>query len=185
MNIQQLLNRYELKTRQSIYNWCKALKIELSKDETGRVYVTQDQVEHLDQLKKHLSIPGNTLANFTPMSQVSIQEIDTSIDSQKIEIEVSELLAILLGDILSILKTRLPQSDVLWYHSTLERASAQSWLISTSQIQKIIGIKPLVKKGKKVYKRGNWLFVKQGKIGRETAWRVMKETKRETGIYEV
>jgi hypothetical protein len=186
MNIQQLLSRYNLKTRQSIYNWCKALQIELNKDKSGRVYLTPDQVEQLDLLKKHLSIPGNTLANFTPVSQVSIETLDTSIDSELRHLEINDLTAILLRDILSILQSKLPETDLLWYHSVLERASDRCWLISTSQICRLIGTKPLTRNGDIVYKRGNWIFIKQGKIGRETAWRVVKEnTENQKGIYEV
>jgi predicted flavoprotein YhiN len=73
MKIKQLLERYNLKTRQSIYNWCEAMKITLEKDSQGHAYATPEQVEQLlDQLAEHLKQPGATLSSFTPMSMTTV-----------------------------------------------------------------------------------------------------------------
>ena len=55
MKIKELLERYNLKTRQSIYNWCDALSLSLAKDSNGHSYATPEQIEKLDQLAEHLS----------------------------------------------------------------------------------------------------------------------------------
>ena len=77
MKIKELQERYGLKTRQSIYDWIKAAKFELAKDERGHAYATLEQIEVLDQLAEHLK-QGGTLGSFTP---VSSPEIYTSVDS--------------------------------------------------------------------------------------------------------
>jgi hypothetical protein len=72
--IKDLMERYNLKTRQSIYQWCDGLNLKLHKGERNRAYATPEQVEQLDQLKEHLD-KGGTIASFTPVIDT---EIDTS-----------------------------------------------------------------------------------------------------------
>ncbi|MEY3067522.1 MAG: hypothetical protein RLZZ532_4314, partial [Cyanobacteriota bacterium] len=58
MKIKELQERYGLKTRQSIYDWIKAGKIVLPKDDRGHAYATPEQIEVLDQLVEHLKQGG-------------------------------------------------------------------------------------------------------------------------------
>ena len=64
--------------------------------------------------------------------------------------------------------------DPLWYLPKLEMARANNWELTTSQVKKLIGVKPSCPKGKKTYKRGSFVFIKSGKIGNQTAWKVQK-----------
>ncbi len=190
MKIKELQERYQLKTRQSIYNWCEALKITLAKDSNNHSYATPEQIELLDQLAEHLRSPGATLRNFTPVSITSIDtQIDTQIDtnyqpidtplSRDIVEAVTEGAASLSAEIkqaISQLASKLP-SDPLWYMRTLEEARESEWLLTTKELQQLIGVKPKTKKGQNTYKRGSWVFIKSGKIGSQTAWRVTKENK--------
>ena len=50
MDVKQLLDRYKLSTRQSLYNRLKALEISLEKDSSGKAYATKDQIRMLDEL---------------------------------------------------------------------------------------------------------------------------------------
>ena len=179
MKIKELQERYGLKTRQSIYDWIKAAKFELAKDDRGHAYATPEQIEVLDQLVEHLKT-GGTLGSFTP---VSSPEIYTSVDSH---IDTSEpstvyqivdtvnstedspmvMLERLVGVIVSNIQPRSP----LWYHEELEKASKQGWILSTSEVETLIGVKP---KGE-VFCRGGWEFVRAGKIGNQGAWKVNK-----------
>ena len=59
--------------------------------------------------------------------------------------------------------------------SVLERALSSNWLLTTSEVKQLIGVKPWTKKGESTYKLRNWIFMKSGKIGNQTAWRVMKD----------
>lgn len=188
LTIKQLLERYDLKQRQSIYDWCKkGAKIELQKDESGRSYATSEQVSLLDQLAEHLKKPSGTLSNFVPLSSVKIDnlidsKIDNLIDSKKSEVKTQTIDSQLLVEITSAigiaiaerLGKQLTQIDPLSCHSALEKARASEWLLTTLEVKELIGVKPRTKKDNDTFKRGNWVFIKSGKIGNQTAWRVDK-----------
>lgn len=80
-----------------------------------------------------------------------------------------------LAKLETILAARLEPSDPLWYMNILEQAQAGSWILTTSEVEQLIGVKPTYPKNKNFYQRGCWIFVKVGKIGSQTAWRVKKE----------
>ena len=191
LTIKELLERYDLRTRQSIYDWCKkGAKIELKKDESGRSYATPEQVALLDQLAEHLKKPDSTLSNFVPVSIVEVDTpidttIDNSIDNNSTEIEpqidtsvdrqlIAEISSQIGMAIASQVNNKLQQIDPLWYHSALERASTSGWLLTTKEVKSLIGVTPRTKKSSTTFKRGNWVFIKSGKIGSQTAWRVNK-----------
>ncbi|MGF1602900.1 MAG: hypothetical protein ACFCU8_12910 [Thermosynechococcaceae cyanobacterium] len=69
---------------------------------------------------------------------------------------------------------RTQQQDPLWYMDTLERAASAHWLLSTAEVEQLIGVKPHCKSDGDAYQRGQWLFSKAGKIGTQTAWQVSK-----------
>lgn len=179
MKIKDLQERYGLKTRQSIYDWIKAAKFELAKDDRGHAYATPEQIEVLDQLVEHLK-QGGTLGSFTPVSSPEIytsidSQIDTSkpstvyqiVDTVNSEIDTPiVMLERLVGAIASNIQPRSP----LWFHDELEKATKQGWILSTSEVESLIGIKP---KGE-IFHRGGWEFVRAGKIGNQGAWKVNK-----------
>jgi hypothetical protein len=66
-------------------------------------------------------------------------------------------------------------ADPLWYMETLERANAGNWMLTSSEIEKLIGVKPSCPKGSESFQRGSWIFIKAGKVGTQTGWRVNKE----------
>ena len=53
--IKDLLQKYELKTRQSVYDRLKALSIEVKK-EGNKSYVSEDVIGKLDELEEHIRI---------------------------------------------------------------------------------------------------------------------------------
>ena len=82
MKIKDLMERYGLKSRQSIYDWCKAANLELAKDSRNRKYAEPEQIVVLDDLKTHLD-NGASLKDYTPLSSVELDnQIDTLIDSK-------------------------------------------------------------------------------------------------------
>ena len=179
MKIKELQERYGLKTRQSIYDWIKAANLTLPKDERGHAYAKPEQIEVLDQLVEHLK-QGGTLGSFTPVSSPEIYtSIDSQIDTSKpstvyqiVDTVNSEtdtpivMLERLVGAIASNIQPRSP----LWFHDELEKATKQGWILSTSEVESLIGIKP---KGE-IFHRGGWEFVRAGKIGNQGAWKVNK-----------
>ncbi len=56
----------------------------------------------------------------------------------------------------------------------LEQAAAANWILTTDEIERLIGIKPQCHHGETSYHRGSWIFIKAGKIGTQTGWRVEK-----------
>ena len=66
------------------------------------------------------------------------------------------------------------QRDPLWYMETLERAREGGWLLATEEVEQLIGVKPSSSGKEDPFCREGWRFVKTGKIGAQTAWRVEK-----------
>ena len=160
---------------------------------------TSEQIELLDQLEEHLK-DGGTLSNFTPVTHVEVQTTqdttqqtiqattqlkapDNKGDAQLVETEqhipqhdiehipqhndLATLVQLLAGQIQPI--------SPLWYHWELERAEKVGLELTTSEVRELIGVKPVCTKGETTYRRGCWLFIKSGRIGNQTAWRVMKD----------
>lgn len=78
-----------------------------------------------------------------------------------------------------ILKRISQPYDPTWYMVTLERAANSKWILSTSEVKQLIGVEPRIKKGKNTFKRGCFVFIKCGKVGNQTGWRVMKKIEAE------
>lgn len=68
-----------------------------------------------------------------------------------------------------------PPSNPLWYMEVLERARTENWILTSEEIQQLIGVKPTCPKGSESFQRGCWIFVKTGKLGTQTGWRVKKD----------
>lgn len=60
------------------------------------------------------------------------------------------------------------------YLDILEKAQAHEWLLSTHEIQTIIGTKPHCSTSNPEYHHGGWRFVKCGQVGRNLLWQVFK-----------
>ncbi len=66
-------------------------------------------------------------------------------------------------------------SNPLWYMSILEQADAQGWIVSSEEVERLIGTKPHCAPGSNSFVRGCWKFEKAGKVGMHSSWRVTKE----------
>jgi predicted RND superfamily exporter protein len=185
MNIQQLCDRYSLKTRQSIYDWAKALDIKLAKDDSNKSYATPEMIEKFDELSEHLK-EGGTLKNFTPLVKTTVNQpldtvnypLDTTLDTVNHELDTltepsynSDLVEMVTA-IASILK---PQS-VLSHHRELEEAAREGWVLSSAELT-ALGFRPVCKSGEDFCDRGCWRFIKAGKLGRGQGWLVDKISK--------
>lgn len=73
----------------------------------------------------------------------------------------------------------VPVADPLWYMDVLERACAGGWVLTSAEIQKLIGVHPSCPKGVEYFQRGCWIFEREGKIGNQSSWRVKKAKKEE------
>ncbi|OKH10812.1 hypothetical protein NIES593_22730 [Hydrococcus rivularis NIES-593] len=171
--VSQLQSRYSI-GKQAVYNRLDALDIKPFK-EGNKSYINASQLRSLDELHQHIA-DGGTMATFgtAQNSQAGqLEKLDSPVDAIESPVDASP--GYLVKALIQEIGDRIAPKSPLWYHSELERAKASDWLLTTAEIQKLIGVKPKVERGQKSYKRGNWIFVKAGKIGNQTAWRVMKE----------
>ena len=192
MKVQELCDRYQLGSRKSLYSRLNSLNIKLDKDSNNKSYATEEQIEELDRLDEHLKSGGN-LKNYVPVTQVTVhnkatqhstqlketKELATIVETTQLgeQLTVTPQLLEMVTAIAEGLASKLTPREPLWDLVALEKASASDWELTTSQVQDIIGTKPRCLKGEKTYKRGSFIFVKSGKIGNQTSWKVMKEVK--------
>ncbi len=77
---------------------------------------------------------------------------------------------------LEVLLSKHPApSNPLWYMPILEQVDRQGWIVSSEEVERLIGIKPHCESGQNFFVRGCWKFVKAGKVGTHSSWRVSKE----------
>jgi len=168
--IASLQDRYNLSSKQSVYDRIKALSIE----PVARGKISSDQLDKLDKLDKHLK-SGGTLSDFesshTEIMPAAIEPATATAINQEREnfLELIEAIA------RHIAATR----DPLQHYTALERAIASGWLLSTAEVRSLIGIKPAGDR----FQRGSFIFIRAGKIGAQAAWRVAKVI--EGGSYKV
>lgn len=193
LGVQELCDRYEIKSRKSLYSRLDGLNITLHKD-GNKSYATDEQIELLDQQNEYIK-NGGTIKNFVPAAQAEVAVLkdtaihldDTPSNPDRAGIVSTTQLTPqlttqpqLLGDIVQAVTVAIAEKmqpvDPLWYLGRLEVARASGWELTTSQVEKLIGVKPACKKGKKTFKRGSFIFVKSGKIGNQTSWKVQKVT---------
>jgi hypothetical protein len=97
-----------------------------------------------------------------PPSNNQIEELLANISSRLEQMERS-------------IDKRSTPSNPLWYMPILEQAATQGWIISSEEVEQLIGIKPHCDSGHNFFMRGCWKFVKAGKVGTHSSWRVLKE----------
>lgn len=198
--VQELCDRYGIKSRKSLYSRLDGLSIALAKD-GNKSYATDEQVKLLDQQHEHLK-NGGTLKNFVPTAIAEVTVLKDCKSESVVETTQQttypkvyplgqrtiqpSIQSILLGDIVEALRMAIIEAmptaiasvmippDPLWYLERLETARAKGWELTTSQVKELIGVKPSSGQGKKTFRRGSFIFVKTGKIGNQTSWKVQK-----------
>jgi hypothetical protein len=102
----------------------------------------------------------------------------TPIVSPQVNTHIEELLANISSRLekleMSINKHQNP-ANPLWYMSILEQADAQGWIVSSEEVEQLIGTKPHCAPDRNSFVRGCWKFEKAGKVGMHSSWRVTKE----------
>ena len=168
--ISELQQRYSLTSRQAVYDRMKALAIE----PITRGKLSSDQLDKLDKLDKHLK-SGGTLSDFESSRTEVMPEAIEPADATAINQERENFLELIEAIARHIAATR----DPLQHYTALERAIASGWILSTAEVRALIGVKPSGDR----FVRGSFVFIKSGKIGTQTAWRVAKVV--EDGNYKV
>jgi hypothetical protein len=114
---------------------------------------------HPDEKRTEVAIP-RSISSPPPNNQ--IEKLLENLSSRFQKLEVS------LG------KHSTPLNP-LWYMPILEQVDTHDWTISSEEVEQLIGIKPHCEPGHNSFIRGCWKFVKVGKIGTHSSWRVIKE----------
>ena len=175
--VSQLQSRFNI-GKQAVYNRLDALKIKPFK-EGNRSYLKPEQLELLDKLHEYVT-HGGTMAEFkSQLDKVDspLDTVDSKVDGLDDLVKSSqsndlELLVQVLSASVEKAITSGKSKSPLWYMKELKEATEEGWLLTTSQVQKLIGVKPKTKKGENTYTRGSFSFVKSGNIGTQTAWKV-------------
>ena len=84
LGVNELCDRYEIKSRKSLYSRLDGLGITLDKD-GNKSYATEEQVKLLDQQNEHLK-NGGTLKNFVPtaIAEVTVHNTQHNPDTASI-----------------------------------------------------------------------------------------------------
>jgi hypothetical protein len=126
-----------------------------------------------DHLNESTIDPAVTTAN-----QQQPDLATTPILSPQLNTHIEELLANISSRLekleMSINKHQNP-ANPLWYMSILEQADAQGWIVSSEEVEQLIGTKPHCTPDCNFFVRGCWKFEKAGKVGIHSSWRVTKE----------
>ena len=189
MLVQELCDRYNLNSRKSLYRRLNGLGITLAK-EGNKSYATEEQIALLDQQNEHIK-KGGSIDNFEPVktAEVTIHDsttqhngnldisslAETTLHSTQLQV-TPQLLTDIVQAVSHEIASKMTPASPLWFMCELERARASGWELTTSQVKDLIGVKPRCNEGKKTFKRGSFIFVKSGKIGNQTSWKVQKVT---------
>ena len=173
-SVKDLQERYDLKTRQSVYGRLKAIEAQTLK-EGNKTYVTEDIVNKLDQLQEHLTL-GGSIKTFTPTVVAtvhnSLDSVNHSLDTnpQYTQLNLFDQLEPLLNPLIDKVAEKLTLSNPINHWEKLDVAAEKRYILTSKEIETLLGTKP---KGKE-WKRGAFLFTCVGKIGNQNGWKVTK-----------
>ncbi|WP_339374151.1 hypothetical protein [Picosynechococcus sp. PCC 11901] len=122
-------------------------------------------------LEKADPLPTDTPTVTTIALEEVVQNLSDQLGDMRTEMAA---IAQKLARVEAALSESRQASNPLAYLSVLEQAATAGWMISTDEVAQLIGVQPSPKKGKNSFERGNWRFVKAGKIGAQTGWHVEK-----------
>ena len=121
-----------------------------------------------------------------PSAELDPQEVEESrVSASTIDhkLQLEQELTAIAGSLVrleQILTSRLQPSNPLWYMDILEKAATADWILTTDEVEHLIGIKPQCHHNETKYERGSWVFLKVGKIGAQTGWQVRKKDSSDT-----
>lgn len=112
-----------------------------------------------------------------PPAPQAASEAQPSISSTVSTPEMAQHLAAIaqsLAQLNQSMSSKTKATDPLWYMDRLEQASNSNWILTTEEVEQLIGVKPKCTTGANHYQRGCWRFIKVGKVGSQTGWQIRK-----------
>lgn len=185
--IKDLQQRYELKTRQSVYDRLRAVKVEPLK-EGNKSFVTEDVIIILDQLQEHLKL-GGSIKTFTPTVTATVHAETDSVNSQldnstvnskidtvnsQLDTQVEYVQLSLFEDLMErtvekVVKKVVPSNPISHWEK-LDQAAERGYILSSKEVGDLLGTKPYGKE----WTRGAFKFIRNGKIGNQAGWQVTR-----------
>lgn len=191
LGITAACDRYNISSRSTLYSRLNALQKKGINTETttqaGSTVLSSELIESLDDLDKHLKNKG-TLDNFEPAVKPKVFVLssdntssvssgntgglssDNTASTRQGALVSQDSIDRLAIAIAEIIKPLLPPVDPLWKYEKLDQAVERGYLLSSSDIKLLLGLKP---RGS-WFTRGAYVFTQKGKVGRESAWRVKR-----------
>lgn len=184
--INDLQERYNLKTRQSVYDRLKAIGTQVEK-EGNKSYVTETVLDKLDQLQEHLNL-GGSIKTFTPTvkttvhSKIDNEDFESPIDSvnsaldkanssldSNIQYAQLDLFESLMERVEEVVERIIPINPISHWEK-LDMAVERGYVLSTKEVQSLLGTKPFGT----TWIRGAFIFTRTGKIGNQAGWKISR-----------
>lgn len=161
----ELIKRYGLTSRSSILRWLNGLEIKPHK-EGKRFYISRSHLQRLDALAGCLA-SGKTLSQCLEDRKNDFIHIPVALATRdNLPTEHASFIQ-LVHEIAAALR---PEVNPIDHWFTLERAALANFLLSSLEVKQLIGVRPMGDR----FTRGSFTFIKSGKIGSSTAWKVKK-----------
>lgn len=169
LSVSVLQDRYGV-ARSQVYNRLKVLQIEAEK-RGNKAYVNARQIALLDQIHQMVSINGMNLEDAAAQLVGGIEHTEqpTLIPQNRATLQADDpqqgFMQALIRSIWAIAQRQAdPVADPLHRYRQLEEIAHKDWLLSTSDLVAILGVKPRAEMEREGYR-----FLRAGKNGSETA----------------
>lgn len=187
MSISEYCDRFNIKSRSTLYTRINGLKAKgintdlITKD--GKSCIPEALQQELDSLHQHLK-SGNNIGSYQPLSKVEVLPPENrtaqynragqlhSTTEQQYFLVTPEL----IQELAIAVTKNLKPLDPFWHVDRLRMLARFNIEITTKELRSLIGIKP---KGER-FNRGSFEFVKVGKIGSQSAWKVLHQQRKIT-----
>lgn len=164
-------NQGEAVGRTTFYTqYLKTLGISPLKDESHRAYVTHEQKELLDEYHRRRCESKQSLNEFlAELKATHSLPVFEPVQNNLERVQNSVETPIWLPFLEALTPRLVPPVDPLQPQEQLQKIVDRSWQVSTSQLQKVLGVKPRHQE-----ERYGFRFEIVGKVGRESAWSVKR-----------
>jgi hypothetical protein len=130
--------------------------------------------EIADSNKQHYDEKKSPSSDAPQMIVTDLAPVSSPLSNSHTE-ELLEKISMRLDKLEILLRKYSAPLNPLWYMPILEQVDAHDWIISSEEVELLIGTKPSCATGHNSFVRGCWKFIKVGKVGTHSSWRVIKE----------
>ena len=171
-----LMSKYGI-GKTAFYERLKTANVKPVKEGT-RSWINKQQLEELDRLNSHLASGGKLEDFVSQLTEQSAEQFTdhppNSLVSSSSEIVNANGQSEITQLINAIAAIAIAQHEPLRHYKELERACASGWILTSAEVKQLIGVKPQTKGSDRTFNRGSFCFVKSGKVGIQTGWKVLK-----------